>query len=277
MLRSFVTLARSLNMTNTVQELGISRQTIRRHVNELEALREVSLFDFTDRKYSLTPEGRQALFEAEVLLQKASNWICDNAGLVNGLPSVNLDLADGIPFHAQRHPLHLVWTMAPPLLQRGLIDWTAARTQIEDSQFQKIRDYLIIYRKSRNDWICTEVGEKSSYVSWLGWSWAKSAVGSSFESDPVGNAADAFLLDAYETVSRTGGIWYDHISTKLLRSDAEKPIPVNYQRLVFSVLFPNGEPAVASLVARTNNISIFGLAESDFDKIPASELMEFEP
>ena len=130
MLRSFVTLARSLNMTNTVSELGISRQTVRRHINELEAIRRVTLFDFTDRKYSLTPDGKQALFEAEVLLQKANNWIADNSNLVNGLPSINLQMSDGTPFHAQRHPLNAIWLMAPPLLKRGLTDFINAESLV---------------------------------------------------------------------------------------------------------------------------------------------------
>ncbi|MEM7291139.1 MAG: LysR family transcriptional regulator [Pseudomonadota bacterium] len=276
MLRSFVVLGRSLNMTRTVEELLVSRQTIRRHINDLEELRGVKLFDFNERKYFLTTEGKQALFEAEVLLQKSENWISKNANLVNGLPGVSLWLSDGIPFHAQRHPLHAVWELAPPVIQRGLNDWMDARAQIQHEAFQQVRDYLIVYRKSQNDWICSEVGEKSSYVSWLGWRWAKSAVGSSFESDPTGNAADGFVLDAYETVARTGGIWYDHISTRLLRSDSKTPRPVNYQRLVLSLMYPNGATAVASLVARTNRIIISGLEEEDFDPMDEEELMEFE-
>ena len=276
MLRSFVSLARSLNMSRTVDELGFSRQTVRRHINELQSIRGVQLFDFQDRKYSLTKDGRQALYEAEVLLQRADNWLQNNANLVDGLPSVNLNLDDNLPFHAQRHPLHTVWTAGPPLLRAGLQSWMNSGFRIEDDEMAKIRKYLIIYRKNRDDWICTEVGDKSSYVSWLGWSWAKSAVGSSFESDPIGNAADAFVLDAYETVSRTGGAWYDHISTKLLRSDNPTPTPVNYQRLVFSMLFPNGEPAIASLVARTNNVQIYGFELGDGDRMPDSELMEFD-
>lgn len=276
MLRSFVALARTLNMTRTVAELGFSRQTVRRHINDLQELRGITLFDFEERKYSLTKEGKQALFEAEVLLQRAEYWLNNNTDLVNGLPSVNLRLPDNLPFHAQRHPLHSVWSFGPPLLQQGLEKWMQARFQIEHPCFQEVRKFLIIYRKNRDDWICTEVGERSSYVSWLGWNWAKSAVGSSFESDPLGNAADAFVLDAYETVSRTGGIWYDHISTKLLRSDSSSAVPVNYQRLVLCMQFPNGEPAIASLVARTNNMQIYGFELTDDDRMPDAEIMEFD-
>lgn len=253
----------------------MSRQTVRRHLNDLEELRGEVLLDFNERKYRLTEAGQQALLEAEILLQKAEAWVSKESGSVNGLLKVSLELDGKTPFHAQRHPLSRIWKSAPPLIQEGVRAWGASDFMLEAPAIQKIRPYLIVYRKNRGDWICTEVGEHSSYVSWLGWTWAKSAIGASFESDPVGNTADTFVLEAYETVVRTGGIWYDHISTRLVRDDVEKTVPVNYQRLVFCCLFPNGEPAVASLVARTNMIEIDGLSREEFEPMPAGDLMEF--
>ncbi len=275
MLRSFSTLARTLNLSKTVEILGVSRQTVRRHLNDLEELRGETLLEFNERKYRLTEDGQQALLEAEILLQKAELWVSKESGSVNGLLKVSVDLDGKTPFHAQRQPLARIWKSAPPLIQEGLRAWCASDFLLEAPALQKVRPYLIVYRKNRGDWICTEVGEVSSYATWLGWSWAKSAIGASFESDPLGNTADTFILEAYETVIRSGSVWYDHISTRLLRDDMEKTVPVHYQRLVFCCLFPNGEPAVASLVARTNMIEIDGLADDAFEPMPESDLMEF--
>ncbi len=277
MLRSFCTLGRNLNLSKTVEELGISRQTVRRHVNDLQELRGTILINFDDRKYTLTDDGMHALGEAERLLARADNWMANTSGLANGLAHVSTEMGDGIPFHAQRHPVNKIWTCAPKLIQAGFAGWSSSRFDIEGSSMEAIKPYLISYRENRGDWICTYVGEESSYASWRGWAWAKSAVGSIFERDPISTEADGFILEAYENVMRTGSVWYDHISTKLVRSEDQVLTPVNYQRLVMCCSLPNGELSVASLVARTNNISIDGLEPGQIERMPDDDIMEFDP
>ena len=166
--------------------------------------------------------------------------------------------------------------LAPPLIQTGLECWTAGQSRIEHRRFQKIRPYLVVYRRNQLDWICVEVGAKSSYSSWLGWTWAKSAVGSSFFRDPTSSKSDSFLVEAYDSVTRNGSVWYDHISTLIPRRDSDELYPANYQRLVMSLLFPDGEPAIGVLVVRTNNLHIDGLPKDQITPMPAEDLMEFE-
>ena len=276
MLRSFCTLGQNLNLTKTVEELGISRQTVRRHINDLQELRGTVLINFDDRKYSLTEDGLHALGEAERLLARADNWMTNTSGLANGLAHVSTTMADGVPFHAQRHPVSNIWTDAPDLIKAGFEGWSGSEFDIESPNMEPIKPYLIGYRKNRGDWICTFVGEQSSYASWRGWAWAKSAVGSIFERDPISTEADSFILEAYENVMRTGSVWYDHISTKLVRNEDNILTPVNYQRLVMCCRFPNGELNVASLVARTNDISIDGLDLGPSEMMPEADAMEFQ-
>lgn len=275
MLRSFCTLGRNLNLSKTVDELGISRQTVRRHINDLQELRGTTLINFDDRKYSLTDDGSYALAEAERLLSRADNWMNNTSGLANGLAHISTVTDDGVPFHAQRHPITDICSNAPDLIKQGFAAWSASSFDIESEAMKAIRPYLIGYRKNRGDWICTFVGEHSSYASWRGWAWAKSAVGSIFERDPISTEADAFILEAYENVMRTGAVWYDHISTKFVRNEDQKLTPVNYQRLVMCCRFPNGELNIASLVARTNKIRIDGLDLNQIEMMPEEDVMEF--
>ena len=75
MLRSFVTLAKFLNLTHAVNHLGSTRQTVRRHIEMLQALRGETLLAFVDRQYVLTREGELALVEAEQILQLDDAWM----------------------------------------------------------------------------------------------------------------------------------------------------------------------------------------------------------
>ena len=276
MLRSFTTLAATLNLSKTVEEIGVSRQTIRRHIDTLEDRIGHSLFVMEDRQYRLTPYGENVLQDAELLLSNAHAWLDGHSLSSDGLADIRHQMEDGSFIYAQQHKISDIWNTATPLLQKGLQCWVAAKFQLEDKAMKKIKPYIVVYRLHDKDWICVSVGEKSSYATWLGWSWAKSAIGSNFIDDPVNSEADRFLLKAYDAVSRNEGIRYDHIATEMTRKEGEAPIPVNYQRLLFACTFPDGKPAIASLIARTNRIDIPGIDIEKFKPMPQEDLMEFE-
>ena len=275
MLRSFVTLASCLNLSAAVRELGVTRQTIRRHIKELELLKGERLFEQIDRHYQLTPAGTASLPVAESLLASAEAWVRGEAARESGLAHVSVDISDDDKFHAQQHPINQIWSIAPPLIQRGLQDWTTAQSHLEHCSLKKVRPYMVVYRRHGDEWLCVDVGEKSSYASWLGWRWAKSAVGRSFTQDPIHSDADRFMIRAYDSVSLFGGVWYDHVSTRFPRREGGEPQSVNYQRLVAACTFPDGAPAVAALVARTDKIIIEGLDCKTISKTPDADLMEF--
>ena len=147
MLRSFVVLATSLNLSKTVKKTGVSRQTIRRHINELEEAKGSKLFSQVDRRYELTEAGEQALAEAVDILQASTEWISGDASRRNGLAYVRHSLGESDWFVAQQHPVNEIWTLAPPLLRRGLRDWTTAEGFIDHRALRKVRPYHLLYRK----------------------------------------------------------------------------------------------------------------------------------
>ena len=275
MMRSFVVLARTLNVSQTAAELNLTRQTIRRHISDLEEFKGKQLFEIHNRQYVLTEDGQSELIGADVLLQRLDSWLNKEYELVAGLPCIHFQNGEK-EFRAQRYPAIEAWNLGPPLIQKGLQCWGESGCQLESRRLRKIRPYLVIYRQHGHDWICVEVGEKSSYATWLGWKWAKSAIGASFHKDPISSSSDNFMIEAYDSVARTGSIWYDHIHTRFDRPQNGTEQPVNYQRLVMALSFPDGEQAVASLVARTNNINIHGLARKEMPLMSKEDLMEFD-
>jgi len=274
MLRSFVALARSLNLSQTVETLGITRQTIRRHLSALEELRGEKLLVLDAQRYRLTAAGETSLRMAESVLRHSRRWAGSSTGQLGGLSHAVVQYPNGGWFYAQQHPLNNVWKLAPPLLMVGLEAWATCRGELESEALTSIRPYMIVYRRRSGEWLCVEVGEKSSFTTWLGLAWAKSAIGVPVHEDPVHSDADQFLLEPFDHVSVFGGVWYDHVSTQFAREKDGEPIPANYQRLVFASAFPDGSQAVVSLVARTNNLAIEGIDTSSIPPIPPNLLME---
>lgn len=276
-LRSFLRLAETLNLSKTTDDLQITRQSVRRHVDQLEELSGTPLFTHEHNQYGLTPAGTRWMSEISTLMGQFDILFGTSSRMVNGMPSVKITISDEHRFYAQQHPIVRIWDDGtPPLIKRGFEAWALGKSALDHEAMQTVRPYLLVYRQLRSEWVCTEVGEKSSYATWLGTTWAKSAIGQAYDDDPIKSQADQFMLKAHNTVSRTGAPWYDHISTKFPRRESGELVPVNYQKLVLPCHFPNGSPAVAVLVARTDNVSIEGLSSSDIPVTPAEELMEFD-
>ena len=218
MLRSFVTLAKFLNLTHAVNHLGSTRQTVRRHIEMLQSLRGEKLLAFEDRQYVLTREGALALVEAEQILLLDEAWKRKDVRVVNGLTAVLYDPQSDVPYFSQQHSVDTIWKNGTPLIQQGLQSWVEARAQLEAPEFDAVRDYLLAYRRHNQEWLCVSIGEKSSYATWLGWSWAKSAVGKPLSDDPMASDADQYVSQSYDNILRSGGLRIDHVYTKIART-----------------------------------------------------------
>lgn len=274
MLRSFVTLAKAPSVSRAVQTLGSTRQTVRRHIDSLEELRGAKLFTINDRQYSLTDEGALALNEAEQILWLANAWIRTDTRLIDGLMVVNFAAGSEVPYYAQQHPIDSIWENGTPLIQRGLHCWVQAEAKLEASEFAPVRDYLLAYRRHQADWLSVYIGEKSSYSTWLGQAWAKSAIGSPLCADPMASAADEYVQQSYDGILQSGGARIDHIYTKIAREPDGEPQPISYQRLTLRSKFPNDDHALVTLVDRTDAIQIANLSSEDFVAMDSALIMK---
>ena len=177
MLRSFTTLARTLNLSHAVKELGSTRQTLRRHITQLEEARGEQLFDVEDRQYRLTEDGENALPEALDILARGNSWLNATVRHNSGLQHLQASLPSGWSLDQQQRPLSDIWQYGSLIMRETMRAWVMSCGNIEDDAIAHVRPYLIVYRLSGDRWICVEFGEKSFYVKWFGWAKARSSIG----------------------------------------------------------------------------------------------------
>lgn len=272
-MKSFVSLARTLNLSQTVRDLSSTRQTIRRHIALLESARSEALFRVEDRQYFLTDAGQSARREAEELIARGEAWLNNASGHVNGLFHLSADHVGGFTYYLQQHPLSKVWTSESSLLTFGLQSWAAAKGQIECPSFAALRPYLMIFRRLANDWICVEVGERSSFATWFGWRWERSSVGRGIADLPGGSGFANLLSQPFQDTRVTEGVRLDHIHTHINSQDSEEMVPISYERLLMGCFFPDGSRAIAALINRTHDISIKGLPDDVARSMPQNLVM----
>lgn len=213
MIRSFSTLANKLNLSHAVDELGSTRQTVRRHIANLEEIKGEELFNVVDRRYELTEAGRRALPEANEILARGHAWLRGQSMHVGGLQYLKHQEPNGWFFHQQQHPLGTLWTQNSLLMRETFRSWAMGGGNIEAKEFQHVRPYLIVYRHTPAGWICVEFGEESFYVRWFGREKARSSVGNAIGKMPGGEEFARLLDQSFHEVEITQNARIDHVFT----------------------------------------------------------------
>ncbi|WP_299412974.1 LysR family transcriptional regulator [uncultured Sulfitobacter sp.] len=277
MMRSFSGLAETLNLSQAVEELGSTRQTVRRHIAQLEEAMGFKLFDVQQRRYVLTDRGARALAPARVLLDQGSVWYRGQFEHVAGMLKFSFDDGNGWMYHQQEQPISMVWSCKSDLLRVSLQSWAAAGGQLESPHMEKIRPHLVAYRDNAEGWICVEVGEQSFYSIWFGWAQARSSVGRSLNQFPGGSAV-ASLADApFQAIGMGHGIRVDQVVTRLpLGGDENQMELIAFDRLLMGVQLPDGSPAIVSVVDRACEIRISGLNQEIMKRVPDIAKIDFK-
>jgi len=268
MLRSFVVLSETLNLSHAVQRLGSTRQTVRRHIASLEEIKGGLLFDIIDRRYALSDLGRRILPEARDLVAISSAWYNGNAGLIGGLQYINQVNPDGWYFYQQQHPVSRAFTSSGEDIQRVLRGWTNAGGQLEHDAMRDVRPYCNVFRRFDGNLIFAEVGDDSSFVSWFGQAISLSTVGRALGQMPGGNDFGRLVDLAYEEVETTQSIRFDHVHTLLPHGESGELLPIAYERLMLGARFPDQSLAIVSAVRRTYDVEIKGVNEAMVRRMP---------
>lgn len=271
-LKSLIVLAETRNLSETVRLLGLTRQTIRRHIKLLEELRGRRMFSLEAGAYRLTTDGRAEYQAARRIFDGVCSW-------AQGLGSVNpfIDLrrfedSHGRYYYSQQHGLRSLMLDGLESQKQVFRAWTECRGEIDTAAFEQVKPMLLLYREQFESWLCVHVGERSAMATWLGPIWAKSVIGSVLEQDPVANPSDEFVARAYQEVMQTGSCRYDHAAIRLPRATDGELEAINYRRLLLPCSFPDGSPALAVCSVFTNNIDI-GLLEGCMHKQMAEHLV----
>ena len=279
MLRAFDSLARSLNLSETAESLGVTRQTVRRHIINLEALRGGPLFSLEKHSYSLTELGKASLSGAQSLLRQGDSWSFGDVkspGRSQHLEYAKFTDDQGRRYYSQQHPVSAISSKGTEIVRKALPAWGNALARIEADAMAAVRPYLVVYRRSADGWVCVEIGDESAYAKWFGWTWAKSAIGQLSSHDQAGNEFNRFIADAYERLHGEGGARLDHLFAYLPREISDNPIPVTFQRLLMGCVFPDGAPALAVLVSVTTDVEIDSLTSDDLQSVSPALIAEFE-
>lgn len=268
MLRSFTTLAETLNLSHAVARLDSTRQTVRRHIALLEEMRGGALFEVKHRQYVLTEFGRQELPGAIDLLLRAAAWTEGQFSTLDGLQRIHAETDDGWFFHLQQHNLLDVNESGDQFLPDILKAWATSGGQVEHSELKRMRGHTLIFRRIEEHWRFIEVGEHGGFAKWVGLNYARAAVGRMMDKMPAGRTLETMVQSAYEPLERTGGARYDHVYTVLPRGFENAETPVCYQRLLLAVRLADHSTAIMSATRLTQNIQIEGVPQSKIKEMP---------
>lgn len=273
MMRSFVTLAKTLNLSHAVADLNSTRQTLRRHIASLEAMKGGALFEVKDRRYSLTALGMEILPQAKKLVIESEAWATGQSKLVNGLQYFKHHEDDGWFLYLQQHPISRAFTSSSDMLPRAIKAWGISGGNLGHEEMREVRPVCNIFRRVQNELVFNEVGADSSFASWFGENRAESCVGLPMGWLPADDGVLHFLNAAYWEIEQTQSLRLDHVYTVLPLGEAGTQTPICYERLMLGAHFPDGSPAIISVVRRTYDIEILGLSETEKRKMPADKLM----
>lgn len=275
MMRSFTALARVLNLSQAVEELGSTRQTVKRHIAQLEEAMEAKLFEVEQRRYVLTDFGRRALEPAELLLAQGKIWFDGSFQHVGGLLRFAFESETGSQYYQQQLPISSIWQGESSLQRAAVKAWGMSEGKLESRHMAQIRPYLLAYRENSEGWICTEVGEESFYSNWYGWAQARSSVGRNLKGFQGGKEFASLADRPYKDIASTHGIRLDQLMVQSVSEEDDTVTTVMFDRLMLGVRMPDNSPAVISVVDRTRSVQIEGLSEDILDKIPARAAVNF--
>lgn len=275
MMRSFTALARTLNLSQAVEDLGSTRQTVRRHITQLEEAMEGKLFDVQQRRYSLTEMGARALAPAQLLLDQGRVWYQGQFQDVGGMLRFSYEGASGWIYHQQQQPISVVWSGKSALLRAAVKAWTIGEGKLESAHLVQVRPYMLAYLKISEGWICVEVGEQSFYSNWFGWAQARSSVGRNLNQFPGGEEFASLTNAPFTDISSGHGMRLDQIVTKMQLSEDGPMQYIAFDRLLLGVQLPDGTPAIVSVVDRASEIRISDLDNSILEEVPQKASVEF--
>lgn len=275
MIRSFSTLARTLNLSHAVHELRSTRQTVRRHIDNLEEIKGEKLFELTNRQYGLTEAGRNALPEAEQILARGHAWLRGQLSSVDGMMRVSYKNSDGWAYHQQQQQISEVWSAESTLLRTAVACWGKSGGDLESEHMKAVRPYFLVYRDTPSGWICVEVGEQSFYSTWWGWAEARSSIGRSLGEFPGGEEFAKIMDAPLREIQINHSLRLDQVATRVPRVPGGEPVTICFQRLLMGARMPDGSFALVTVVDRAEKIAVSGLDQRWIDEMPTDAKVIF--
>jgi hypothetical protein len=144
-----------------------------------------------------------------------------------------------------------------PMLQWIGEELVAPHKDPDLKSIQRLLEYLVIYQWDdvNSQWVCLHAGRKSGCAWVYGQSWVEESAGRPYRMDEPGMTYSRRVMHPYARVLETGEPWLGHIRA-IMERPGKTPLWVPYERFLFRVAGPDGQPLLACLSNITQDIDI---------------------
>lgn len=235
--RSFVKLAYLGDVQKVASSLGNTRQSVKRHILELENLLNAQLFEHVGTVSTLTSIGALWLPKAQEFFEVASAFLSRRG-------------ASRAEYQSSQVPLRMLLNdpSNSELLRQFARAWLAGDQTLSCSKLAPFIEDCVIYERQNGRWVSKKIGNKSAYYKWFGNEIALRSEGRLLEDMETGSdleAEVAFLLDG---IYVRGGLHFSEVACNLFAPGKYGRQPLLYQRLLAELLDEEQKPIVCSLI-----------------------------
>lgn len=235
---SFVKLAYVGDVNLAAEALSVTRQTVKRHIVELEDLLDAQLFDVVASKSRLTSLGNLWLPRAQELMDVASAFLRRKTSANAAYLSTHIPL---------RHLFN--GDDCSPDLRELAYAWKRSDFKLNSDEILPFLDRCIVYERQNGRWYTRSMGENAAFSQWFGKEEAQKSVG-----QPISDIATSeelygevnYLLDRVYT---QGGLFLTEVACALGKPGHDQRVPVMYQRLMAELVDESGRPVVVSMIS----------------------------
>jgi len=256
LLRIFLAVADTPNITKAAKKMSISRVTLQNRLKDLEELCGYKLLEFdTHNRYKLTAK-------AEKWAVKVKHWLRQGEDIMSVSDKHAEEFVNGFsnkhdaPCYYQQHPLNCLWESDTPYLKTMMQSWLSAEGQFNNSELAHVCENAILARQHYDEFIIMGIGGKAAIMDWLGKESCLSAIGIPLSSTAVSTKADDTITDSYRKAILQGAPLYEHVSMELPRPEMGTNVRAYYRRLILPCKLPDQSPMIASVVEISDNITI---------------------
>lgn len=259
---------KSQSISTASEKLGISRSTVRSHLERLAHQLNNGVPLVHNGK--LTEDGERL----HIRIKHDLSALHETLEAIDNSPSSTGLLA----WASQRHSVDMLEdkTKCAPIIYHAWRAWRTGGTSLDTIGMRALVPWSLIFRRWHNGWMLVEIGERSSFASWFGPERARYFKSEVRQSYLTGDVSFRETARAYDEVGRWRTPILHHVHACIPRFEGQDNEWISYQRLVLPINW-GADSGLAVFVVRTNNISIESLSERDRHPMPEELLMEYEP
>lgn len=235
--RTFVKLAYSGNVNSVADRLGMTRQSIKNHIVQLENLLEAALFERVGTNSRLTDMGTLWLPRAQEFYEAASVFLRRTGAKNARYRSTNLPLRMLIKDETSSN-----------LLRRFAHSYNLGANETDHPEFLQFREECIVYEVDQGAWGSQQIGSKTPFAQWFGVDAAQNSTGKPLSDMVTGDDLRDEISFALDECYLKGGLHFAEVACDYRTPNGDGRETVFYQRLLADMTKEKGRPQIVSLI-----------------------------